>query len=154
VAQSLHARELRILRSAPAFYDRYKRVFFLRPRRGGFAHSPRCLTLEGGFSLWQEYAAHARALIAKLPRERTLTLRYEEVLADPANALRACATFCGLSASSDSLAAAAAKINAERAFAYEQHPDLTRFASRHATELAEFGYSAGPETGTERVAAA
>src|SRR6266480_5605585 len=79
VAESLRAREVKIIRAAPDFYRRYRRLFFLYPRRGGFAHSPRCLALEDAFSLWEEYTSQAEAVVAGLPRERVLALRYEEV---------------------------------------------------------------------------
>src|SRR5205814_6378464 len=62
VAESLRAREVRILQAAPDYYRRYRGLFFLHPRRGGFANSPRCLALEDAFALWEEYTSQAEAV--------------------------------------------------------------------------------------------
>ena len=141
VAQSLLAREIKILEDAPRFYQRYRAIFFIHPRRAGFAHSPRCLSLEDAFSLWQEYTAEADAVIAKLPRERVLTLRYEEVLADPVKWLSESAAFCDLQASRAQIETTVRSIRGDRAKAYEADPELKRFAATHAEALAARGYS-------------
>src|SRR5438105_4656719 len=78
VAQSLLAREIRILKEAPDFYRKYRMAFFLHPRRGGFAHSPRCLSLDDAFALWQEYVSQVDAVIKPLAAGRVLALRFEE----------------------------------------------------------------------------
>lgn len=141
VAQSLTARESDILADAPRFYRKYRAIFFARPRRGGFAHSPRCLTLEGGFSLWEEYTAQARDVMADLPAERRLALRYEDVLADPVGALRRSAAFCGLSPTDSDLIRVAGAVRADRALAHEQRPELTALAQKHRAALHARGYA-------------
>ncbi len=140
VAQSLLAREIKILEDAPRFYQRYRTIFFLHPRRAGFAHSPRCLSLEDAFSLWEEYTAQADAAIATLPRERVLALRYEDVLGDPVKWLGQTAAFCELDASASRIEAAVKGIRADRAAAYESSAELKAFAARHAEALAARGY--------------
>jgi hypothetical protein len=147
VAHSLHTRELNMLADAAHFYRKYRAIFFLRPRRGGFAHSPRCLTLDGGFSLWEEYTAQARDVISGLPAERRLVLRYEDTLANPVEALRQSAAFCGLSPSESELTSVAGKVRAERAFAHELRPELKELAARHSGALRARGYA---EHGSER----
>jgi hypothetical protein len=142
VAQSLLAREIKILQDAPRFYRRYRRIFFIHPRRAGFAHSPRCLSLEDAFSLWQEYTKQADAVIATLPRVRVLALRYEEVLSDPVKWLTEAAMFCDLRTSKGQIETAVKGIRADRAQAYQVDSDLTRFAASHAGALAARGYSA------------
>ncbi|HEV2154883.1 sulfotransferase [Bradyrhizobium sp.] len=141
VAQSLRTREIKILGDAQQYYERYRALFFVRPRRAGFASSPRCLSLENAFSLWQEYTAAADIAIAALPRERTLTLRYEEVLSDPVRWLTEAAAFCELNASSSRIEEAVKSIRADRAQAYESDTELKRFAEAHAEALAARGYS-------------
>ncbi len=141
VAQSLLAREIKILEEAPRFYQRYRAIFFLRPRRAGFAHSPRCMSLEDAFSLWEEYTSQADAVIATLPRERVLALRYEEVLEDPVKWLSKSAAFCDLKASKTQIETAVKSIRADRAKAYEFSADLKKFAATHAEALAARGYS-------------
>lgn len=141
VAQSLFARELKILEDAPRFYQRYRAIFFLHPRRAGFAHSPRCLSLDDAFSLWQEYTKAADAVIAGLPRERVLALRYEEMLSDPVKWLAEAAAFCDLNASKARIEETAKSIRVDRAHAYESNAELKKFAARHAEALAARGYS-------------
>lgn len=142
VAQSLYAREIKVLANAHRFYRRYRAVFFMYPRRAGFAHSPRCLALDDAFSLWEEYTAQSDVVTAALPRERVLTLRYEEVLSDPVKWLTETAAFCDLNASSARIETAVRSIRADRALAHESSAELKNFAARHAEILAARGYSA------------
>jgi hypothetical protein len=141
VAQSLRAREIKILEDAPRFYKKNRLAFFLRPRRSGFAHSPRCLVLEDGFSLWQEYTSQADAVMAQLPAARSLALRYEEVLNNPLKWLGETAAFCGLAVSRTQLENAVKNIRIDRAKAYEADVELTSFAAKHADALSARGYS-------------
>src|SRR4051812_15792503 len=67
VAQSLRVREIQNLAEAAEKFRRYRSLVFLRPKGGGFVESPRCAFLDGGFSLWREYTAEARAMIEQLP---------------------------------------------------------------------------------------
>jgi len=142
VAQSLVTRERAILGDAPHFYQKYRMAFFLRLRRGGFAHSPRCLALEDAFSLWEEYTAQADRVIAQVPAEKVLALRYEEVLADPVKWLGETAAFCKLEVEPARIERAARNIKADRAQAYQSDSDLARFAAAHATALSARGYFA------------
>ncbi len=142
VAQSLRTRELAYLNGASAFYRKYRWTFFLHLRRSGFAHSPRCLALEDAFSLWEEYTAQADKMIAQLPAERVLALRYEKVLANPVKWLSETAAFCKLEVEPAQIERAARNIKADRAQAYQSDTDLARFAAAHATALSARGYAA------------
>lgn len=141
VAQSLRAREINILNDAPRFYRRNRLAFFFRLRRSGFAHSPRCLVLEDGFALWEEYTSQARAAISQVPAERALTLRYEDVLADPVNWLGQSAGFCGLKVSQNQIERAVKNIRTDRAKAYESDVELANFAAQRAVALSARGYA-------------
>jgi hypothetical protein len=141
VAQSLRAREKRNLDEAVAKFTRYRSMFFLRPKGGGFVESPRCTSLDGGFSLWNEYTAQARAMIGQLPAGRSLALRYEDVLQDPLKYLRDSADFCGLDVSDNRLREVIAGIKADRANSYASDPELRQFALDHRAELGERGYT-------------
>jgi hypothetical protein len=141
VAQSLRAREIKILEDAPRFYRKNRRAFFLRPRRSGFVHSPRCLVLEDGFSLWQEYTSQADAMMAQLPAGRALALRYEDVLDNPLKWLGETAAFCGLTASNAQLENAVKNIRIDRAKAYEADVELRNFAAKRSDALHARGYS-------------
>src|SRR5439155_24706777 len=107
VAASLRLREQREL-------DRRIEEFSAKARqlnkhsmleRASFKGSARCLTLAGGFSLWEEYVAEAETALAGVPNERVV-VSYEQFLADPTHAdhgLAALARFCGLQADGEAV---------------------------------------------------
>lgn len=140
VAQSLRVRGKKGLAYTTGKYRKYKIITPFRPKKGGFIESPRCASLEGGFTLWQEYTDQARELMQQLPDQRALKLRYEHVLEDPITHLRASAEFCGLHVSSQRLEAVTAGINKSRAYSYLNDPDLQDFARTHQAALADRGY--------------
>jgi hypothetical protein len=140
VAQSLRIRENRNLEEAAETFNKYRKLFFLRPKGGGFVESPRCTFLDGGFSLWREYTAQARVMIEQLPKDRALALRYEAMLEDPFRYLRESADFCGLDVSDKRLHEVVASIRIDRANSYASDPELRQFARDHGAELAECGY--------------
>jgi hypothetical protein len=141
VAQSLRAREINVLNDAPRLYRRNRLALFLRLRRSGFVHSPRCLVLEDGFALWEEYTAQTRAAMAQVPAERVLALRYEEVLADPVNWLDRSVDFCGLKVSQNQIENAVKNIRTDRANAYESDVELANFAAERSAALSARGYA-------------
>lgn len=140
VAQSLLLRESKNLAAATQAFKRYRSLFFVRPKGGGFVESPRCTALEGGLSLWQEYTAQAGLMMRQLPGERVLELRYEAMLEQPMKYLRASAEFCGLDASDQRLREVIAGVRADRANSFSSDPALRQFAVDHRAELAERGY--------------
>jgi hypothetical protein len=140
VAQSLRAREINILNNAPRSYRRNRLAFFLRLRRSGFAHSPRCLVLEDGFALWEEYTSQARAAMDQMQAKRVLALRYEDILADPVKWLGQSADFCGLKASQNQIENAVKNIRTDRANAYESDLELANFAAERSAALSARGY--------------
>lgn len=140
VAQSLRVRSQKRLINTTKKYQRYRSVLFLRPKRGGFIESPRCASLEGGFSLWKEYTDQARQVLRPLPSDRVLKLRYENVLEGPVQYLSKSAEFCGLDVSSKQIEDVVAGINSNRAYSYLGDPELKAFAIKHQDELAPRGY--------------
>ncbi len=141
VAQSLRERGRRGLRNANEKYRKYRFIMPLRPKGGGFVESPRCTTLQGGFSLWKEYMDQAKTVMEQLPGQQILKLHYEKLLEDPIPCLRSCAEFCSLDASSQQLETLTAGINTGRAFSYLNDPELVAFAGKHQADLAEYGYN-------------
>lgn len=140
VAQSLRVRSRKGFVNTTRKYQRYRPIVFLRPKWGGFIESPRCASLEGGFSLWQEYTNQATDVIQKLPNHRVLKLRFEQLLDNPALHLRTSAEFCGLDVSNQKLEALSAGINSSRAYCYLNDSELRGFARDNQFALAERGY--------------
>jgi hypothetical protein len=150
VASSLRVREARELtRRIEEFDAKLKKTGRLTKHslleRAGFKGSARCLTLDGAFSLWEEYVTEAERQLAAAPNER-LVLNYEQFLADPKdpnNGLAALVKFCGLAAPADALDGAIKNINTGRARAFLADAELSDFYARvKDTEwMKQYGYS-------------
>lgn len=128
VAASLRNRERKHLNIAQASH--LKRVAYgiynVIPKSSGFIWSNRCLSLEGGFSLWEEYvetAIHMMETVAP----HGLTLKYEDFLECPADKLMELARYCQLEVSQTSVNNVAAKVKPERANAHENDNELADF---------------------------
>lgn len=113
-----------------------------RLARGRFAGSPRCRTLEGGFSLWEEYVAEARRHTDALGGQ-AMEVRYEDFVADPLPHLGRIAAFAGLDAPAERIAAVAGQARASRGDAWRADPELRAFAASVEDRLAGAGYAPG-----------
>jgi hypothetical protein len=141
VAASLRARQEEALAGARATHERRRGLYWLRPKRGGFAHTVRALELEGGFALWEEYTAEADAHLERLGPQ-ALDIVYEELLADPIPHLARAAAHAGLRPTEADLARATAGVKPGRAQAWAGDPKLVAFAESVADRLAARGYAA------------
>ncbi|MCX7847291.1 MAG: sulfotransferase [bacterium] len=101
--------------------------------------SGRCKTLEGGFTLWEEYMREARKHVEELG-ERAMGVRYEDFLAGPEGLVHRLCEFCGLSPGEERLKAAVKGIKRERAYAYREQPELVAYAEEVKERLAKWGY--------------
>ncbi|MEM7310975.1 MAG: sulfotransferase [Planctomycetota bacterium] len=141
VASSLKTRQERSLAHAAEVHAKRRGLYWLRPKRGGFAHTVRALTLAGGFALWEEYMREADRHLAQLG-ERACDVRYEDFLAAPERELTRAAEFCGLTPSADEVRRITAGVRPDRAFAWRKDDELVRFGAEVEARLAECGYSA------------
>jgi hypothetical protein len=121
--------------------------------RASFKGSGRCLTLQGGFTLWEEYVAEAERLLAAVPNER-LVVNYEQFLAEPKTQFPPLAAFCGVGGSAAAMDAATASINAGRRNAFLKEPELNGFYEkvRGTAWMTHYGYDnlAGEPQAAER----
>ncbi|MEQ1485985.1 sulfotransferase, partial [Methyloglobulus sp.] len=124
VAQSLRLRSQEELINATQKYRKLQKLAPFRPKREGFLDSPRCLSLKGGFSLWQEYVDQSAKVTQHLGENRVLKLKYEEVLENPVLHLRMCAEFCEFDVSDQKLESLTASIDSSRAYSYRNDPEL------------------------------
>lgn len=143
VAQSLLSRSRKGFADATRRYRKYRPLVSLYMKRGGVLESPRCASLEGGFSLWQEYTEQATRIIKQLDNHRVLELRYENVLENPITHLQATAEFCGLEVPNQRLEAITMSIDRNRAYPYVNDPELREFARDHRVALTKRGYRVG-----------
>jgi hypothetical protein len=144
VASSLRVREIRELaRRTEEFGSKPAAGGRSRLQRAGFKGSARCLTLEGGFTLWEEYVARAEALLAGCSNPRRL-VHYENFLSDPIDPLTELAAFCGLKNDSSSIRAAIDKVgvNAGRANAFLKDDLVREFHARvrNSRWMTQYGY--------------
>jgi len=119
VALSLQARERRKMekwKEPPN--DRMWRVGRF-PRRQDLVSSPRCLSLHGGFTLWDAYVSRARDHV-KTDDLQSLELRFEELLADPEEAVHALSSLCGLPPDPDRVRRCLSLVQPERGNTYRE----------------------------------
>jgi hypothetical protein len=141
VAASLRERNEKILSKALQSPDT-KQIIIQNPLyrlHHSLVSSLRCSSLEGGFSLWEEYLCEARTHVKAL-KDHAIEFRYEDFLADPIKNLLALVEFCGLRANRESVVRIAEDALTSRAYAYRSKPDLEMFAASVEARLEEFGY--------------
>jgi hypothetical protein len=140
VAESLRRRQYRYLSGSVAARAKYGSITHLAWHRLQFTNSLRVATLEGGFSLWEEYMQQAR-LCMSLVKDRVAAVSYEDFLLQPVDALAHVASFCGLNVPKSSvLRELVGSIKSSRAYAYKNDAELSSFAASKASQLAIYGY--------------
>lgn len=119
VALSLRARERRKLKQWNEAPNTWTRRTGRLPRRQNLVSSPRCLSLQGGFTLWDEYVSRARTYMRSndLP---SLELRFEELLAHPEEGVHALSSFCGMHPDPDRIRRCLSIVQPERGTAYRK----------------------------------
>jgi Sulfotransferase family len=135
VASSLRVREIRELeRREKEFDDKTAAGGKFRVSRAGFKGSARCLTLDGGFAVWEQYVAQAESVLATVQNSR-IVIRFETFLQSPEAPLKEMADFCGVESSDSAIGAAIAKVglNAGRANAFGSDPAVRKFYQRVRT---------------------
>lgn len=140
VAESLRTRASKTIETTQNQYQMAKPIDWLRPKKGGFCDSPRCLSLEGGFSLWEAYQSQGQRHLAELPAEQVFRVRYEELLTRPQSILEKAVSFCGLTVNFEEIEKITASIHSERAYSYRNSSELIGFAEKCQQRLEVWGY--------------
>lgn len=125
VAASLLNRERRQSLAVQKNFERYmtgagKRLYWLRRKRSGFHASPRCSTFHGALTLWAHYVERSREYTRGL-EDRLLTLRYEDLLADPGPTFRTIARHAGVEVTPEATNGLCDDIDPKRAFAHRRN---------------------------------
>jgi len=141
VAKSLATRWEKSVQKRESRFHTRRRLYAIRPQRGGFAESYRCATLEGALSLWEEYVTESRRHVTALG-SGAIEVQYELFLEQPAATLERLSEFAGLRAGKEQIVQSASGVRRERAFAYREESDLLSFARQKADQLAVCGYTA------------
>ncbi len=144
VASSLRMREMRELERRRKEFDGKRAAGGrFRLQRAGFKGSARCLTLEGGFAVWEQYIAQAARALKQTPNPQ-IVIRFETFLAEPILPLKELAAFCDLQASDGTLRDAVANVglNTGRANAFEGDPAVREFYDRvrNTSWMTHYGY--------------
>ena len=141
VANSLKVRENRPLSGLSlAINDKRRFLYLLRPKRGGFINrSMRCASLEGCFSLWEEYLNEAKSHVSRM-QDRAMEVKYEDFLENPGEVMISLLNFCGLSADDAVMTKLLQQLKKSRAYAYKDKPELQAFSEEVAMRLSRYGY--------------
>jgi len=144
VASSLRVRELRELERRCREFDNKGAIGGrFRLQRAGFKGSARCLTLEGGFAVWEQYVAQADSVLSTTASP-CKTIRFETFLASPREPTKDLAEFCGLEVSDAAVSGAIAKVGLDvgRANAFGGDPAVREFYDRvrNTHWMTHYGY--------------
>lgn len=141
VANSLKVREsIKFTHRSQLINCEHKKLLYLlRPKRGGFTDSIRCASLEGGFSLWEEYFDEARDHVYRL-KNRAMEIKYEDAIAEPHKTLSSLARFCELPANNAVIEKLVGQLKKSRAYAYKNAPELREFSEQVTFRLRMYGY--------------
>jgi hypothetical protein len=144
VANSLFTREKKRLAHQREVFERRiaRRAPHRRFERAAYKGSPRCLSFDGAFSLWEEYVARLDEVLAATDRP-VFHVHYEKFVASPREPLTELAAFCGLSRFSKAdFDAALAEIDSSRGNAFKQaqpSPEIQRALA--SAWMKKLGYS-------------
>lgn len=104
---------------AQKVYNRSLTLHWFRAKKGAFVMSPRCDSVRGAYSLWEEYLAQADKHVFAL-QERAFELSFEDLIAQPHRVIPDLCRFCGLRADDLVMKRVAEGFNRDRAFAFRR----------------------------------
>jgi hypothetical protein len=143
VARSLMVREKKLLKLRSERFEGRMKTRSLRSYldRAGYKGSPRCLTMAGGFDLWEEYVLQADANLKRISNP-IHAVKYEDILAEPKKRLTELAKFCGLDPSANQIETSIRQIDGSRAMAFTSDPFSAAFYETVKTNrwMKSFGY--------------
>lgn len=108
----------------------------------GFKGAARCLSLEGSFSLWEEFVSQAEETLARIPNARK-AIGFENFLADPKSHLLDLCRFCELAEVSESAIDEVAKrVDVNRSRGFRSTPALASFydSIKESSWMVHYGY--------------
>jgi hypothetical protein len=109
--------------------------------------SLRCLSLDGGFALWEDYTRRADEHLAALPADRTMAIRYEDFLSEPAPFIETLCQFCEIEPNSAVADSVCQKVDTSRSGVYQRDPELLDFFNqvKNSAQMLHYSYWVGRE---------
>jgi hypothetical protein len=104
---------------AQKVYNSTRLLHWFRAKRGAFVMSPRCDSVRGAYSLWEEYVEEAEKHVLGL-RNQAFDLSFEDLIAQPHSVVPELCRFCGLHADDSVMRRVAEGFNRDRAFAFQR----------------------------------
>ncbi len=138
VANSLKTRNEKEITLKRDRYRQSDRLSRLR-KRVGFVPSLRCMSLEGGFSLWEEYLQQASQHIQRLG-DQAVEIKYEDFLGDPVPFIKGLSEFCHLTVSPLIIDKVVSMVSQSHAYAHRNIPELLSFSNQVSKRLRLAGY--------------
>lgn len=144
VASSLRTRRRKILARMKSNYAKFRAwylaylMFKVLPGKGKLVDL-RPASLEGGFSLWEEYVREAKSHVRTL-QGKVMEIKYEDFLEHPDDSLRGLSDFCELRYDSNAVKKTTDPVRRERAYAYQQDAELLAFEAKVRDRLQAYGY--------------
>lgn len=139
VASSLRIRSREYLRVNTQIYGKRRLIYSLFGKRGALVDAPRCLTLKGGFSLWEAYVDAACKYRHKGP-QNYIEVKYEELLAEPKVQVDAICKFCGIDSSTIDADYLSGFVDSNKANRFMENQELQEFSELVSLRLSKFGY--------------
>lgn len=139
VANSLRHRSQRYLKNNSNLYLKRKHVYSLLGKRGVFVDSPSCLSLEGGFSLWENYLQCIEKDTQGLG-DKFMQVRYEDILSSPRKHVEEILKFSGLPTAAIRDQDLVEYIRSDRAYGYKLNLELGKYAVEVEDRLQLLGY--------------
>lgn len=139
VANSLRIRANNYLSCNTKAYEYRRWLYAVNGKRGVFVDSPRCLSLEGGFSLWQTYVKSATKYRNLLPTQY-LEFKYENFLTTPNEIASQILSFCELDMTNIDESYLKSFVVQNKKNTFQSDKELMLFSERVADQLQKYGY--------------
>ena len=140
VAKTLQKRREKLLQDAKRKYSRFKSLYWLRPKKGGFTDSIHVGSLKSGLALWKAYLNEARSHVSSLNKQ-AVEVKFEDLLSDPINNLKILADFAGLPVKQELVDDLVRIIHKNKMYSYRNNKKLKAFAAENDYHLKQHGYS-------------
>jgi len=126
VASSLVARDRSSILDASNKYNKSRWKYRFIGKKSGFTFSDRCFNYDDAFGLWEEYVRQGMKNDS-VYKDRTLSVRYEDVLENPEREMGRIFEFCDLVVDKNKVSLMCDNIDSGRAYAFHDDEVLSDF---------------------------